>query len=126
MKTEKLKFISDGFVSGRVEFEKGKIYDIPVETGSVARWLKRGVAVVVESLQQESVVSEKTEPDSETTTEVGIDPLSCEILETTEELVGEIVEETVEPEQDVQEEEQIAKKQPKNQNKKKENLGKGL
>lgn len=42
METYKIKFIADGIVSGKVEFEEGKIYEISNEFGSADRWIKRG------------------------------------------------------------------------------------
>jgi hypothetical protein len=105
MKTEKLKFIQDGFVSGKLEFEKGKVYDVPVETGSVARWIKRGMAIVFEQGEEAEVI--------------------IPVLEVPSEDVLEAPVEQIELEQEVQEEQEIAKKQPKTQNKK-GNLGKGL
>ena len=141
MKTEKLKFIEDGFVSGVVEFKKGQIYDIPVETGSVARWIKRGVAVVVGSAEEREVeviaLQKKLGDLAEVAEDLSekVEALTEALEDVSEELAADGVspegetattEEVKEPEQDVQEQEQIAKKQPKNQNKKKENLGKGL
>lgn len=45
-KTEQLLFNEDKYVDGKLTFEKGKIYDIPVENGSFARWVKRGCTPV--------------------------------------------------------------------------------
>ena len=55
MITKKLKFLVDGVVNGEVVFVAGETYDIPVETGSVTRWLKRGAVEVEEVLEVKEV-----------------------------------------------------------------------
>jgi hypothetical protein len=130
MKTEKLKFIQDGFVSGKLEFKKGEVYDVPVETGSVARWLKRGMAVVVGSQEEADLDKPMVEVKDETDF-IGTSVVE-KVKETAVEEKVEVAEEKVEVapadvvEQEVQEQEEIAKKQPKTQNKNKGQLGKGL
>lgn len=54
MTTKKLKFINDGIVDGKVEFKAGEVYDIPVESGSYDRWVKRGAVEVEESEEKEA------------------------------------------------------------------------
>lgn len=40
----KLKFVADAFVNGEVVYLKGQVVDVPNETGSADRWLRRGLA----------------------------------------------------------------------------------
>ena len=60
---KKLHFKEDGRVNGEVVFEKGKSYDVPVETGSVERWLRRGVAEEVKELTKEEKKAQKDAED---------------------------------------------------------------
>lgn len=72
MKTQKLLFIGDARVDGKIIFEKGQVYDVPIETGSASRWIRRGVAIeyaekeIVESVP----VVEETTKENEIKVEV--------------------------------------------------------
>lgn len=57
--TKKILFHEDGIVNGEVVFKKGEVYDIPVETGSAARWIRRGAEEVIEAVKVKEEV--KTE-----------------------------------------------------------------
>lgn len=46
MKTQKVLFHEDKYVDGKLTYKKGEKYDLPVETGTVERWLKRGATIV--------------------------------------------------------------------------------
>lgn len=41
----KLRFSQDGWVDGKLVFEAGKTYEVPTETGSAERWIRRGMAL---------------------------------------------------------------------------------
>ena len=44
----KLYFNKDGYINGELVFEKGKVYDVPEDGGSAARWMKRGAELHIE------------------------------------------------------------------------------
>lgn len=52
----KLKFKTDGIVSGEVVFKAGETYEISNDKGSADRWIKRGAEVVTEAPKEEVVV----------------------------------------------------------------------
>jgi hypothetical protein len=51
MTYEKMLFHEDKYINGELIFKAGETYDIPVETGSVTRWLKRGATIVERALE---------------------------------------------------------------------------
>lgn len=55
MKTQKMLFNEDKHVNGVLTYRAGEVYDISVDTGSVARWLKRGATIIEEAPVQEPV-----------------------------------------------------------------------
>jgi hypothetical protein len=81
MTTKKLKFLVDGVVNGEVVFKAGEIYDIPVETGSVTRWLKRGAVEVEEVLDEVEKKTEQEEIEISTPKEVRIKSKKSKTIE---------------------------------------------
>lgn len=61
MKTMKIRFKEDKFVDGKLAFEKDKVHEIPVETGSAARWLRRGGEEVKELTKEEKKAQKEAE-----------------------------------------------------------------
>lgn len=49
MTLKKIKFNVDMIYDGNVLYEAGKVYEVPVETGSFQRWLKRGAEEVLDN-----------------------------------------------------------------------------
>lgn len=61
-------FIEDGLVDGKIEFKKGETYELPVESGSYDRWIKRKKCIdahLAEKAPAKPVESEKSEEHTE-------------------------------------------------------------
>jgi hypothetical protein len=61
----KLKFTQDAFVNDQLVFESGKIYEVSDDTGSASRWLRRGIAEVVEYPVDTKVVKADTKSEDD-------------------------------------------------------------
>ena len=44
-----LKFVSDAFYNGVIVFKKDEIHEISDELGYASRWVRRGIAIPIES-----------------------------------------------------------------------------
>jgi hypothetical protein len=121
MKTEKLRFTEDAKVDKKIIYHKGKIYDVPVDTGSSQRWIKRGIAhTVVEEVKTPAV------EESPKKIEVVIENTPELFQEVLADQSGEESAPELEAVKAPEIEEDVAKEKPKKENKNKKNPGKGL
>lgn len=87
----KLKFSQDGWVDGKLVFEKGKTYEVPSETGSAERWIRRGMALPESEFPAEAPAQEAPQDFSE------VDEQTLENIAGDEGLMAEVVEEEDKP-----------------------------
>lgn len=83
-KTIKLEFVRDAVYDGKIVHHFGAVEDVSTEGGYADRWIKRGVAITVDSKPVPKAVVKKVEPKKAAKKEVKDEDSVREVVESEE------------------------------------------